>query len=213
MVCGQKKSLRRRGPYNMDSFRICSSIKRVVGDWSWLMTAHHLSLHSLALKYWTCKKMPVQHLWDQESRWVFFLTKFVLSPIVAVPNPMAWVAATAGSPIARTLRVHLVARHLLSSLHFDHSELASSTSSLGRRSCCAGHPAWLSTGRWWPPMLGWSTPAQAARTQTHTVAKPLCTLHKARTQTHTGAKPYGTLRIARSASRKQRSHAAHNCSY
>ena len=95
---------------------------------------------------------------------------------------MAGVAATAGSPIARTLRVHLVARHLLSSLHFDHSELASSTSSLGRRSCCAGHPAWLSTGRWWPPMLGWSTPAQAARTQTHTVAKPLCTLHKARTQ-------------------------------
>ena len=88
------------------------------------------------------------------------------SPVVAVP--MAGVASTAGPPVARTLGVHLVARHP-SSLpnHSRAQKLSFFQASL--RSSCGRHPAWA-TG--WCP-LGCSSAhsaAQSSKRTTHSTA-------------------------------------------
>ena len=85
------------------------------------------------------------------------------SPVVAVP--MAGVASTAGPPVARTLGVHLVARHP-SSLpnHSRAQKLSFFQASL--RSSCGRHPAWA-TG--WCP-LGCSSAHSAAQSSKRTAA-------------------------------------------
>ena len=98
------------------------------------------------------------------------------SPVVAVP--MAGVASTAGPPVARTLGVHLVARHP-SSLpnHSRAQKLSFFQASL--RSSCGRHPAWA-TG--WCP-LGCSSAHSAAHSSKRTAA------------VHSSAKQQRTARV------------------
>ena len=97
------------------------------------------------------------------------------SPVVAVP--MAGVASTAGPPVARTLGVHLVARHP-SSLpnHSRAQKLSFFQASL--RSSCGCHPAWA-TG--WCP-LGCSSAHSAAQSSKRTAAVHSSSAQQQRTE-------------------------------
>ena len=110
------------------------------------------------------------------------------SPVVAVP--MAGVASTAGPPVARTLGVHLVARHP-SSLpnHSRAQKLSFFQASL--RSSCGRHPAWA-TG--WCP-LGCSSAHSAAQSSKRTAAVHSSSAKQQRTArvTHTPQPPPALL--------------------
>ena len=110
------------------------------------------------------------------------------SPVVAVP--MAGVASTAGPPVARTLGVHLVARHP-SSLpnHSRAQKLSFFQASL--RSSCGRHPAWA-TG--WCP-LGCSSAHSAAQSSKRTAAAHSSSAKQQRTArvTHTPQPPPALL--------------------
>ena len=103
------------------------------------------------------------------------------SPVVAVP--MAGVASTAGPPVARTLGVHLVARHP-SSLpnHSRAQKLSFFQASL--RSSCGRHPAWA-TG--WCPLGCSSAHSEAQSSSAQQQRKAASALHQRRAAAHSSS--------------------------